>query len=68
MNGLRKYLVIVFLKNIFGVASNSALTNTRTAIDKIKCSTTPFNIEIFKDVVLVGNRKFSISRPEIEAF
>lgn len=68
LNGLRKYLVVSFLKNIYGVASNSALANTRTVLEKTKCSSTPFGLEIFKDVVLVGNRKFSMSRDEIEGF
>lgn len=68
LNGLRKYLVVSFLKNIYGVASNSALSNTRAILDKIKCATTPFGLEIFKNVVLVGNRKFSMSRDEIEVY
>ena len=66
--GLRKYLVVSFLKNIYGVASNAALTAARSALDKIKCSTTPFDIEIFKDIVLVGNRKFSMSMDEIDDY
>lgn len=68
LNGLRKYLVVSFLKNIYGVASNSALSNTRAVLDKTKCATTPFGLEIFKNVVLVGNRKFSMSRDEIEMY
>ena len=68
LNGLRKYLVVSFLKNIYGVASNSALTNTRTVLDKTKCTSTPFGLEIFKDIVLVGNRKFNMSRDEIEGY
>lgn len=68
LNGLRKYLVVSFLKNIYGVASNSALSNTRAVLDKTKCATTPFGLEIFKNVVLVGNRKFSMSRDEIEVY
>ena len=66
--GLRKYSVVCFLKNIYGVASNAALSSTRTALDKIKCSARPFGIDIFKDVVLVGNRKFSMDRKEIEGY
>lgn len=68
LNGLRKYLVVSFLKNIYGVASNSALTNTRAVLNKTKCASTPFGLEIFKDIVLVGNRKFTMSRDEIEGY
>ena len=68
LNGLRKYLVVSFLKNIYGVASNSALSNTRAALEKIKCAAMPFGLELFKDVILVGNRKFSMNREEIEGY
>ena len=68
LNGLRKYLVVSFLKNIYGVASNSALTSTRAVLNKTKCAATPFGLEIFKDIILVGNRKFSMSRDEIEGY
>lgn len=68
LNGLRKYLVVSFLKNIYGVASNSALASTRTVLEKTKCASTPFGLELFKDVVLVGNRQFSMSKEEIEGY
>lgn len=68
LDGVKKYLVISFLKNIYGVASNAALSGTRTALDKISCSSTPFGISVFKDIVLVGDRKFAISKDELEAF
>ena len=65
VDGLRIYLAISFLKNIYGVASNSALTNTRTAIDKYNCAKMPFNTSIFNDVHLVGDREFKISKEDV---
>ena len=66
--GLKKYLAISFLKNIYGVASNSALTNTRAAIDKINCKKQAFDVEIFKDVHLVGDREFRITKDDIVSY
>lgn len=68
VEGLRIYLAISFLKNIYGVASNSALTNTRMAIDKYNCSKMPFNTNIFKDVHLVGDREFKISKEDVVSY
>lgn len=68
VEGLRIYLAISFLKNIYGVASNSALTNTRMAIDKYNCSKMPFNTNIFKDVHLVGDREFKITKEDVVSY
>ena len=68
VDGLRIYLAISFLKNIYGVASNSALTNTRTAIDKYNCTKMPFNTSIFDDVHLVGDREFKISKEDVISY
>lgn len=68
VEGLRIYLAVSFLKNIYGVASNSALTNTRGAIDNYDCKKNPFDIEIFKDVHLVGDREFKITKEDIESY
>lgn len=68
IDGLRVYLSISFLKNIYGVASNSALTNTRIAIDKYNCTKMPFNANIFNDVHLVGDREFKISKEDVISY
>lgn len=68
VDGLRKYLAISFLKNIYGVASNSALTNTRTAIDKYNCLKESFDIKIFDGVYLVGDREFKITKEDVESY
>jgi len=68
VDGLRIYLAISFLKNIYGVASNSALANTRTAIDKYNCTKMPFNTSIFDDVHLVGDREFKISKEDVTSY
>lgn len=68
VDGLRIYLAISFLKNIYGVASNSALTNTRLAIEKYDCRKRKFDVEIFNDVHLVGDREFKIDKEDIETY
>lgn len=68
VDGLRKYLAISFLKNIYGVASNSALTNTRTAIDKYNCLKESFDTKIFDGVYLVGGREFKIIKEDVESY
>ncbi len=51
---IRKYFIIAQLKNLFGTASNSTLTETRKAIKNKK----EFNMNLLKDIVLVGNRTY----------
>ena len=68
VNGLRKYLAISFLKNIYGVASNSALTNTRNAIDNYNCSKMSFDTCIFDGVHLVGDREFKITKEDVISY
>ena len=62
----RKFLSLSMAKRLFGVASNDALTKTRSAIKNIDCKSTPFALSIFKDVKLTGNRTFTISENDIE--
>lgn len=68
VDGLRIYLAISFLKNIYGVASNSALTNTRAAIDKYNCAKKIFNTSIFDGVHLVGDREFKITKEDVTSY
>lgn len=68
VDGLRIYLAISFLKNIYGVASNSALTNTRAAIDKYNCAKKTFNTSIFDGVHLVGDREFKITKEDVTSY
>ena len=68
VDGLRIYLAISFLKNIYGVASNSALTNTRAAIDKYNCAKKTFNTSIFDGVHLVGDREFKITKDDVTSY
>ena len=68
VDGLKVYLAISFLKNIYGIASNSALTNTRTALDNYDCRREPFNVRIFKDTHLVGDREFKVTEEDIISY
>ena len=51
---IRKYFIIAQLKNLFGTASNSTLTETRKAIKNQK----EFSMDLLKDITLVGNRTY----------
>jgi len=68
LDGLRIYLAVSYLKNIYGVASNSALTNTRSEIDKFNCKKEPFSIKMFDQIHLVGDRKFKIDKEDIISY
>lgn len=59
---IKKYFIIAQLKNLFGVASNSALTETRKALFNQR----KFSINLFKNISLVGNRNYSVSREDID--
>lgn len=61
-NEIRKYFIVAQLKNLFGVASNSALTETRKALKGKKV----FALNLLKDISLVGNRNYVVSRDEID--
>jgi len=57
----KKYFIIAQVKNLFGVASNSAITETRKALQEVELTRTPFSLELFKDIRLTGDRNFRVS-------
>ena len=59
---IRKYFIIAQLKNLFGVASNSALTETRKALSNQQ----QFSMNLLKNVSLVGARDYSVNRKDID--
>jgi uncharacterized protein with ParB-like and HNH nuclease domain len=62
-----KFFAIAQLKNLFGAASNTALAETRSAIDKIPDPRkTPFTLDIFKSVTLTGNRHFVMEENDLD--
>ena len=63
---LRKFLSVSFAKRLFGVASNAALSSTRTVLSKIDCGKTPFSLSLFDAVSLVGGRTFHVDESEID--
>ena len=63
---LKKFLLVSMAKSLFGVASNTALSSTRRALDSIDCKKTPFTLNIFKDVVLTGGRTFTVTEADID--
>lgn len=58
----KKYFIIAQIKNIFGVASNTAISETRKAVKNIQNSKKEnFSDELFKDVRLTGDLNFAIT-------
>jgi uncharacterized protein with ParB-like and HNH nuclease domain len=65
---LRKYLSISMANRLFGIASNNALSQTRKALQNIDCKKTPFNLSLFKNIVLTGNRTFTVEEKDIDVW
>lgn len=68
ITGLKKYLAVSQLKNLYGVASNAALTSTRAALEKLNCKKVDFDIILFDSVILVGDRDFKIREDDINSY
>ena len=62
----KKYLAVAQIKNLFGVASNAAISKTRDALQRIDCRKTAFSLELFKEITLVGNRNFFVDEGTLE--
>ena len=60
---LRKYIVIAQLKQIFGTASNAALTSIR---EKLVPSNKRFHMEQLYQIRFTGDRNLRFSEPEID--
>jgi len=67
---LIKYFIIAQLKNLFGVASNSALTETRRALvvdtKTYELKTKFFEVKQFHNINLTGDRNFKFGDDELE--
>ena len=63
---VKKFLSVSMAKRLFGIASNSALNNSRNALAKIDCKKTPFSLSLFSKVTLTGNRNFNVTKDDIE--
>lgn len=64
-NELRKYIVIAQVKQIFGTASNSALTSIREALKAVP--TNSFKMSNLNDVRFAGDRTLRYTSDDIEA-
>lgn len=65
-NEMRKFLTISMANRLFGVASNDALKKTRSVLQSYDCSKTTFELSMFKDIVLTGNRTFKVLESDID--
>lgn len=63
----KKYFIIAQVKNIFGVASNTAISETRKALQNIKnFKKEKFSVDLFKNARLTGDMNFAITDDVIE--
>jgi hypothetical protein len=63
---IKKFLSVSMAKNLFGVASNSALNSTRNSLKSLNCEKMPFTLSLFTNVVLTGDRNFNVTEKDIE--
>ena len=63
---LKKYLIIAETKQIFGVASNQAISSVRNEMNKAIQKKEKFKMEILSEVSLVGDRNFLINDDYLE--
>jgi len=57
----KKYFIVAQIKNLFGVASNSAINDTRKVLQDLDLSKTPFSLDLFKEIRLTGDRNFKLT-------
>lgn len=63
----KKYFIIAQIKNIFGVASNTAISETRKAVQKITdFKKENFSLSLFNDVRLTGDMNFMVTDDVLE--
>lgn len=62
----RKFLSISMANRLFGVASNDALRNTRSALQSYDCKKNPFTLSIFDAITLTGNRTFKVTESDVD--
>lgn len=62
----RKFLSVSLAKRLFGVASNSALSTTRSVLKNLDCKHTAFSLKLFENATLVGGRTFTIDENELD--
>lgn len=63
---VKKFISVSTAKRLFGVASNSALNNTRNALKSLDCKKTSFSLSLFSNVTLTGDRDFNVTKDDIE--
>jgi len=65
---IRKFLAIAMCKRLFGVAGNDVLKKCRQALSNKQYPKTKFSVELFKGIVLTGNRTFTVTEEDIEGW
>ena len=67
---IKKYLVVSQMKKLYGVASNSTLTNVRSALidENGNLKNKYFKLSDLKDVKIVGERNFDVNDEIVESW
>lgn len=63
---VKKFLSVSLAKRLFGVASNSSLSTSRSVLKSLDCKHTPFKLSLFEKATLVGGRTFTVDETEID--
>lgn len=63
---IKKFLSVSLAKRLFGVASNSSLSTSRSVLKLLDCVNTPFRLNLFEKAILVGGRTFTVDEAEID--
>ena len=63
---IKKFLSVSLAKRLFGVASNSSLSISRSVLKLLDCVNTPFRLNLFEKAILVGGRTFTVDEAEID--
>lgn len=57
----KKYFIVAQIKNLFGVASNAAINDTRKVLQDLDLKKTTFSLDLFKEIRLTGDRNFKLT-------
>ncbi len=65
-HNVQQYLAVVLAQRLFGVASNNALSATRNSLNNIDYNQKKFSLNLFKDIILTGGKRFSVTESDID--
>ena len=57
----KKYFIVAQIKNLFGVASNAVINDTRKVLQDLELTKTSFSLSLFNEIRLTGDRNFKLT-------